>query len=75
MIMMLMIIIISINDYETFSSGKIFSLLAILENIGSTLSSAMYSYGIYPATVHWFPGFCMVLSAVLFAIGPLAVSV
>ena len=48
-----------------FLAGKMFALIAIVENIAALISSAIYGYAVYPATVEVFAGFSFLLEAIL----------
>ncbi|XP_041353727.1 proton-coupled folate transporter-like [Gigantopelta aegis] len=53
---------------EKNEQGRLFSILAVAENIAALLASLMFNE-LYPATLHIMPGFCFLLAAGITVIG------
>ena len=45
--------------------GKIFSLMAAVENLSGLAAAALYEYFLYPLTVDVFAGFCFVIASII----------
>ena len=46
-------------------SGKIFGAIATLETLSTSVGSAVFNFGIYPATVDFYPGLSILIAAQL----------